>query len=140
MAQIKAWFSIKDFAEALGLSEVWVRRMVHQKKLAAKKDAVDKWWIPASEVTRYRAEQEAREATYEARKAGTKAASQEYLPPKMKAAALIEQELTRTDWGLSSEDLARFTEVLHSIYTIEQRRWEARKAGTLYAEPMWDEA
>jgi len=127
----KEYYTLREAARELDLSEVWARRMLTKEvgMLGGKGAKIDGTWrIPAQIVERLKKQYEEKRETTLRRKRGEIPKYQfQYVPDRIKACKIVPDLLKENQYDLTDEELAKVVKILKKIEKVEQKQYEARK-------------
>jgi len=131
MSEQKQYFTLREVAKELDLSEIWVRRMLTKEVglLGGKGAKVDGTWrIPRQTVERLKKQFETKRETTLKRKTGEiPKYTFQYVPDRVKACRIVPDLLKENQYDLTDEELAKVVKILKKVEKVEMKQYEARK-------------
>jgi len=126
------YYTLRETAKALDLSEIWVRRMLTKKEglLGGKGAKVNGTWrVPTKVVESLKEQFETKRETTRKRKLGEiPKYTFQYVPDRVKACKLVPILLKLYEHDLTKKELAKVVEIFKKIEEAEQNQYETRKA------------
>jgi len=131
MSEQKQYYTLREVAKELDLSEIWVRRMLTKEEglLGGKGAKVDGTWrIPTKVVRRLKEQYETKRETTLKRKTGEIPKYQfQYVPDRIKACKLVPILLEEYKTTLTPQEQEKVVQVLKKIEEKETKLYNQRK-------------
>lgn len=140
VAEAKSEYTLRETAEALGRSDIWIRRQFSKSigalGAAAFKNDDNNWRIGVAAVEAEKTRLAAKDALRVARAKGeVPKQAQVYTPDRVKAPAIVKTMLKEAKgvalaekYAVGPKEIAQFASILNELAKVELAAWETRQA------------